>query len=432
MAAILKQLIRTFTSLRLTVALLFLAMVLVFIGTLAQVQEGLYQAQARYFKSFVIYWSPKGADWRIPVFPGGYLLGTLLMLNLLAAHAQRFKLTRKKIGIFLIHIGIVLLLVGQLLTDVLSLESHMRLTEGVPKNFTEDALEYELALSDVTDPAFDQVVAVPESILKQRREIRHSQLPFTVRLKSYFPNSLFAWPVAAGAPPGLEGAGRSLNFKEQPLTLKMDDKNIASAEVEVLAEDRPLGTWLVSGWLAEEPLRRIMRQQFGREMIPVIDGAQTFKHQGRTYQIDLRPVRYYRPYAIELLKFTHEKYMGTEIPKNFASRIRLTDAEQNEDREVEIYMNNPLRYRGETFYQGSFDPNDERVSILQVVRNPSWLTPYFSCALVALGLVVQFMSHLIPFIKRRTNEKMDALDTRGRVRRVGPREPARAAAARRV
>ena len=33
----------------------------------------------------------------------------------------------------------------------------------------------------------------------------------------------------------------------------------------------------------------------------------------------------------------------------------------------------------------------------------SWLTPYFSCVLVGLGLVIQFMTHLIGFsLKRRT------------------------------
>ncbi|MEI9960251.1 MAG: hypothetical protein WDM76_03695 [Limisphaerales bacterium] len=42
-------------------------------------------------------------------------------------------------------------------------------------------------------------------------------------------------------------------------------------------------------------------------------------------------------------------------------------------------------------------------SVLQVVRNPGWLTPYLGCALVAAGLVTQFMFHLIGFIsKRRT------------------------------
>ena len=44
--------------------------------------------------------------------------------------------------------------------------------------------------------------------------------------------------------------------------------------------------------------------------------------------------------------------------------------------------------------------SDPRVTILQVVHNPSWLTPYFSCVLVAAGLIVQFMIHLIGFVRK--------------------------------
>jgi hypothetical protein len=39
--------------------------------------------------------------------------------------------------------------------------------------------------------------------------------------------------------------------------------------------------------------------------------------------------------------------------------------------------------------------------VLQVVRNPSWLTPYIGCAMVGVGLLVQFMYHLIGFVSKR-------------------------------
>jgi hypothetical protein len=71
------------------------------------------------------------------------------------------------------------------------------------------------------------------------------------------------------------------------------------------------------------------------------------------------------------------------------------------DREVLIYMNNPLRYGGLTFYQAGFENND-RTSILTVVRNPSWLVPYVSCVLMGLGLAVHFCILLANFIRRRT------------------------------
>jgi hypothetical protein len=40
-------------------------------------------------------------------------------------------------------------------------------------------------------------------------------------------------------------------------------------------------------------------------------------------------------------------------------------------------------------------------STLQVVRNPSWITPYAGCVIVATGMIVQFMIHLVGFVSRR-------------------------------
>ena len=72
----------------------------------------------------------------------------------------------------------------------------------------------------------------------------------------------------------------------------------------------------------------------------------------------LRPARYYKPYSVTLQKFTHERYAGTEIPKDFSSRVTLIDPERSVNRDVLIYMNHPLRYRGETFYQAGFEKDD--------------------------------------------------------------------------
>src|ERR1700753_2611533 len=92
-----------FSSLRLTVVLLCAGLVLVFVGTLAQVHEGLFQAQVRYFKSWYI-WKPTIGDGTWPILlPGGYLIGTLLLLNLLAAESKRFQFTWKKLGSNLMH-----------------------------------------------------------------------------------------------------------------------------------------------------------------------------------------------------------------------------------------------------------------------------------------------------------------------------------------
>ena len=61
-----KNIFKFLTSLRLTVVCLAVGILLVFFGTLAQVNEGTYNAQHRWFRSFFIYWSPAGANWKIP------------------------------------------------------------------------------------------------------------------------------------------------------------------------------------------------------------------------------------------------------------------------------------------------------------------------------------------------------------------------------
>ena len=379
---VLDRLIGLFTSLRLTVVCLALGLVLVFWGTLAQVELGLYKAQAEFFRSFFIYWGPKGAGWKVPVFPGGYLIGGVLVINLIASQLRRFTFTPNKAGLWMVHVGLILLLLGQLGTDLLSRESTLHLREGEAKNYSETESDAELAVIDATDPDTDTVVAVPQRILMSQKVIRHPELPFTIHVKSCFANSSMTERDANAAGPGAatQGVGPRVTVKELPRVTEMERRDIPSAVVEIVTPQGALGAWVVSEF---------------------IDQPQSFAWRNRTYQLALRPKRHYKPFSIQLLKFQHDVYPGTDIPKNFSSRVLLQRPETGEKREVLIYMNSPLRYAGETYYQSGFDPDDQG-TILQVVHNPSWLTPYFSCVLVGVGLVVQFTTSLLAFaLKRR-------------------------------
>ena len=167
---LLERIIRFFSSLKLTVVLLSLGLVLVFWGTIAQVEIGLYKAQNEFFRSVFIYWTPGNSGLKIPIFPGGYLLGTTLLLNLVAAHFRRFKFVKGKIGLFLIHGGLILLLIGQLLTDMLSQESMLHLREGETKNYTEADGRAELAIVDTSDKDTDKVIAIPAGVLRKQAD----------------------------------------------------------------------------------------------------------------------------------------------------------------------------------------------------------------------------------------------------------------------
>ena len=99
-----------------------------------------------------MYWAPQGSGLKIPVFPGGYLVGGVLLINLISAHIKRFGMKRDKAGIWLVHVGLIMLLIGQLATDVLSKESAMQLFEGETKNYSEDFRGNELVIIDQSNP----------------------------------------------------------------------------------------------------------------------------------------------------------------------------------------------------------------------------------------------------------------------------------------
>jgi len=374
--------LRVLSSLRLTVICLGLGMLIVFLGTLAQVHLGIHAVQARYFQSLVIFWSPPGAGWKIPILPGGYLLGAVLLVNLIAAHAVRFQLTKKKIGIILLHLGVILLLIGQLLTGLFARETQMRIDEGQTAGYSEAPREVELAVIDRSDPNFDQVVAIPEAALARGGTIQNPTLPFTLKIRQFMGNTHLAMRAQAPqAPPSLAtaGVGPKIVAAEAPRTVKDDERDLSSAYVEVQGIEGSLGIWLVSNALPE---------------------AQALTVNGRSYELVMRQRRFYKQLALTLLDFAHDRYAGTDIPKNFSSRVRLVDLDRKENREVLISMNDPLRHRGFTFYQSGFDNNDQ-TTILQVVKNPAMLLPYIACGLVAAGLLVQFSMHLLGFIRKR-------------------------------
>jgi hypothetical protein len=378
----LKSFVRFFTSLRLTVVLLALSLALVFFATLAQVNLGVWAVQQKFFRSFFVMTRIPGTEIAVPLFPGGYLVGGLLLINLVAAHAYRFRLEWKKSGIWLAHFGLILLLLGELFTGLWQREGAMRLEVGGTKNYSESFLKTELAIVDTANPQFDEVVAIPMARLERPGTIQHPKLPFTIRPVLFYPNAALAMrsqvPNAAPSPAD-QGFGPQWVALPQPVTYRQDEQNFPTAFVELAGPEGRIGTWLVSTLLTE---------------------PQSFPYQDHTWTLDLRPVRYYQPFSLTLQKFAHDVYPGTDIPKNFSSRVRLHTTDGRVDREVLIYMNNPLRYAGLTFYQAGYENND-RTSILQVVRNPSWVIPYVSCALMAAGLVIQFGIHLFGFVRKR-------------------------------
>jgi cytochrome c biogenesis factor len=230
MATLLRDLRDLIVSLRLTVVLILFSIILILVATLDQVNLGIWVVQQKYFNTFVVFW--KTGNLSLAVFPGGYTIGGLLLINLLAAHFYRFKLTWRKLGLWLIHAGLILLLVGQLLTGLMQDEYQLRLDQGQTKNFSESYRNVELAITDTTNAAFDEVIAIPEGRLMHPAPIQHPRLPFRVAVKTYLPNATLqmgAPATGATAFPATQGLGPQVLATLQPLTYKQDERNIPAA-----------------------------------------------------------------------------------------------------------------------------------------------------------------------------------------------------------
>jgi hypothetical protein len=390
------RVLKILSSLKLTVTLLALSIFLIFAGTWAQIDLGIWTVLKVYFRSFLVMipfqiFLPR--TWDVPgsvPWPGGFTLGGLLMINLLTAHAVRFKWQWKRAGILLVHFGIVLLIVGELVTALFADENNMTILEGQTVNYAEDIREIELAIVDRSDPANDHVVVVPQSMLASGKTIRDPLLPFEINVEHFYPNADLV-DVSENASVQLiadRGVAADMHVMarqaEVASGVDRDRMDLPAAYLGIHSLDgQHLGTWLVSLYFSMIPEPLIQEVSAG----------------GRTWHMTLRYKRAYKPYQMTLNDFRHDKYMGTETPMNYSSDVRLVDRVNNEDREVKIYMNNPLRYRGETFYQSSFKSGDTG-TVLQVVRNPGWLLPYVACAIGALGLTVHFGTSLLRFLKR--------------------------------
>ena len=367
-------------SLQLTIIAMALLMALVVLCTLAQTEMGTLGAVNTYMRSFVVWRRFGAAGMALPVFPGGALVGLALVINLTASLIKRIQFNWRKAGLWVVHAGLILLVAGEFVTGAFQVETRMAIEEGQTVNYLESYHEMELAVSDITDPAHQVVYSIPEPLLKRNAAVNLPGTPLTINVKRYFPNALLA-PRGAGDPPSMAtmGVGAGIRITEAPPVTTDNEVNSTSAFIEPLAGSHSYGTWLVS---------------------TVLGAPQTFIYEGRSYSLAIRPRRYQLPYSVTLKKFSHDVYPGTQIPKNFSSLVHLSNPAKGEERDVLIYMNQPLRYDGKAFYQASFGKGDT-LSILQVVTNPGWMLPYISCTVITLGLLIHFGLTLRRSLKRR-------------------------------
>jgi hypothetical protein len=454
--------LKAVASLRLTVALLGLSIFLVFAGTLAQVDRDIWPVMEQYFRCWIAWIELKiffPRDWSISgqfPYPGGWLLGTVLLANLLVSHTSRIRVParggrlllgigtlaigvaltwivishvfevdstqkqinptwrvtlqllqgggsaivlflgcwlvfRRKAGIVLLHSGIILLMFSELITGLTAEEAIMTIPKGQSSNFVEDRRKVELAIVDTSDPAADAVTAVPEAILAKGGELPVGDLPYTVEVVpgTFTKNSVLKEPGPRDRNPATRGIGLRVIADPKPDVSGVDtnggvDFRAAYVKLTGKAGGEDLGTWLVS-------LEATMS-----------DMRQSFKVGTRSYHLSIRFKRTYKSYTVLLRDLRLERYKGSAVARDYSSWVRLEDTPRDAVREARIWMNNPLRYRGETFYQSGIDEEGQSWTALQVVENRGWMVPYVACMIVGVGLLGQFLLHFAGFLRKQS------------------------------
>ncbi|MDD7985914.1 cytochrome c biogenesis protein CcsA [Lentisphaera marina] len=330
-----------------------------------------------------------------------YRLAQGLIPSIFMYVACWFLYGQKKAAVVLIHFSVFLLLIAELVTKIDAVESTMVIPEGQSTSYLDNNIHYELAVIEKLEGDDNQTTAIPMSMFNSAGDvIDHESLPFTIETIKFFKNS-----EMSTQPAPTEGATAGNGLTHHIYESEVSDglgssKDVPAGLFKFTSRDgKDLGTRAFSLYFYANFTSRNLPNRF-----------EEMEVNGKKYRLMLRNKRSYlkgnseNTAKISLIDFSFDRYMGTNTPRNYSSLIRLEDPENNIDREVKIWMNNPLRFDGKTFYQQSFS-QDESTTVLQVVRNSGWMLPYISCTMAAWGMMIHFLLILVKFMKNFFNRE---------------------------
>ncbi len=339
-------------------------MFLVVIGTLAQRDQGLYLAQQKYFSSWFTFIG------FIPI-PSGRFIMSIIFVNLSCYFFRPNILKVNKIGITIVHFGVIMLLAGGGLTAIFSSEGNVVIEEGQTADFVESFYLKEFAVINTSDNELDYFTVFDQPLLYAQSILRDESFPFEIKILEYYSNSDIETRLYRGDNT-LKGMAKNFVL-EKKKDEKEYEKNISGIVYQINN--------------ANEEVDGIYISFLGQ---PVI---QTIQVNGVDYSLILRRHRTYLPFKLKLNNFNKEMHPGTNIAKSYSSDIFLI--ENNMQRKVLIQMNEPLRHKGYTFYQASFIDGDMiQTTVLAAVKNYGRIFPYVSTIIMCIGLLFHMLYKL--------------------------------------
>jgi len=396
----LKRLFAFLASYGLACVLLFLLLVLTFLGTLEQVEHGLFEVQKKYFESwFLVH---EFTTWFVLPLPGVYLLMILLFINLTLGALIRAPKSWKRPGMLIAHGGMLFLLVAGFVTYEFSSSGHMTLYEGQSNDHYQSYYDWVITITEL-DGEKPRTFEIPGAEFQhlKREESRtfHSpELPFMLFIEGYMPNSQPA-PVPPGVAWGVDG----INLEEMPLE-KEAERNLAGAVVTVFERpqgETPAGSDVMTHALSQGSADAQVGLLWGMAAAPWVVNI-----KDKRYAIDLRHERYPVPFTIKLDKFTKEMHPRTGMASMYQSRVTMKEG--GSERSIDIKMNEPLRHKGFTFFQASFieTPGNPKVaSVFAVVNNPADQWPKYSCYIIGLGMTIHFLQRLAMYLRSENRRR---------------------------
>ena len=366
--AIKKIIIQRVGSPKIFVYLVIWLMFLVFFGTIAQRDSGLYLVQLDYFSSWIKWFGP------IPT-PSAKFTMFLMTLNLSTYFFRDYIWKIQKIGITITHAGVLLLLLGGGLTSLFSIEGSMIIDEGKRSNFFENYYIKEFIIIDKSNSQYDQYTIFDEHLLHRGALLNSETIPFDIEVLDYYVNCNPVQRVYLG---NENFQGMAKNFYLQELK---PEKEYEKNRPGIIYEVKGKNTVKYDG-------------------IYILFMGQTIPQEFDLFEVQLRPYRTYLPFEIELIDFKKEMHPGTEIAKSFSSKINLH--EDGIKRPILIQMNEPLRHQNYTFYQSSYREGIDRdTTILSVVKNYGRLFPYISSIIMCFGLLLHIILKVPRLFKER-------------------------------
>lgn len=374
------------TSLKLTVVCLFLLAVLVLLGTIDQVEYGLYLAQQRYFNS-----------WFVPglyIVPGARLVIWVLFINLVSVLCLRFRYRWSNLGLILSHTGLIVLMISAFMTLHFSEESFMQLKEAEQSNVASDYMLWELAVwkdgqewifkeKDLSVGNFVEL----RPVSKQSFEVQGAQKKVATAQKAR---------VALGDKPDFQNESidaHKVYVSSKYLNARYFDTPFAGR----ILKNLPVETDF------EKNNRAVTLVVDNRELI--LEGQQesmafmTIDHE--QYVFELRRKQYTLPFAIQLLDVQRDLHPGTQKAKSYLSKVKLVEGDSK--RKYTISMNQPFRSTAYTVYQSSYgiDLDGNEFTVLAIVKNHARLLPYISSLIISFGLFWHFGFAFFAYLRRR-------------------------------